>query len=388
MRGNDSSMTIKDRHIHWKERNDLDNQLSLLLKSFEDTYLGPFKSLFHGEIDDVSFQTACSKFKAALTASTSKLRWRCSDPNLLDVFVQSVPFLTTKELQTGVQILYNLLDCTLADRLLLGQLKKTHFSKWSREKKKCQLFEKAAPVGLILDGAFAQFPFESCPTVRGLHQPMFRVPSLRTACILYQKYKNTVLANGIDDSSCYYVINPAGDLKNTDEFFRENVSEICQREKSWSGVIGTEPTFEELKDNLEGKNLYLYFGHGAGSLYYRKVPNGGLDSLAVRPTCIVIGCSSGRVCAESKSEAVYGVPYRFLINGAPCYVGNLWDVTDRDIDVFSDKFLSYSLKRWKPESKKVPSFARAISMSRVACRLPYLIGCAPVLYGLPLRCQL
>lgn len=377
-----------DRHIYWKIRHEYDHRLSVLLKSFEDSFIGPFKSLLLGEVDNLAYRAACSNFKKALNASATRLELKCVDTQLLDVFVESVLLLENTQLETGAQILFNFNDSKLTEGLSLSKLKKKYFKEWSTEKKIAQLFAGVAPVGLILEGALSQFPFESCPSVRKMHQPIFRVPSLRVAAILYKQHKELVLANGVDDSSCYYVINPANNLKQTDAFFRDKFGEICKRETNWEGIIGSEPTIEDWKLNLENRSLYIYFGHGSGSIYYRKVPNGGIDSLQLKPTSIVIGCSSGRVYAEGKIEPVYGVPYRFLLNGSPCYIGNLWDVTDKDIDAFSDKFLETALKRWKPESSKISSFSRAISSSRDSCRLTFLIGSAPVVFGLPLNCLL
>src|SRR5699024_11151755 len=149
------------------------------------------------------------------------------------------------------------------------------------------------------------------------------------------------------------------------------------------------PFGEVLREQMQSADMYLYFGHGSGSIYYRKMAataNGsatGLEYTFLRPASLVMGCSSGRVCAEGPMEAQFGTSFRFLINGAPCYVGNLWDVTDRDIDTFADHLLARWCKQWRPTSKKVTSLTRCVAMARDACKLKWLIGSAPVVYGLP-----
>src|SRR5699024_8942900 len=128
------------------------------------------------------------------------------------------------------------------------------------------------------------------------------------------------------------------------------------------------------------------------SHYYRFVEN-GFESLDLSAVSIVIGCSSGRITRETITSEAYGSAYRFLSAGAPTYVGNLWDVTDKDIDTFSHYFFAQWLKRWKtevglevtsvrlvPVSGKVTSLGEAISMSRDYCKLKHLIGAAPVVY--------
>ena len=78
---------------------------------------------------------------------------------------------------------------------------------------------------------------------------------------------------------------------------------------------------------------------------------------------------------------------------SPTLVANLWDVTDRDIDKFAmsvfDKLHLHGddVKRWRDgegrsERDKV-SVVTAVAQSREVCKLKYLTGAAPVVYGLP-----
>lgn len=65
---------------------------------------------------------------------------------------------------------------------------------------------------------------------------------------------------------------------------------------------------------------------------------------------------------------------------SPAIVANLWDVTDKDIDRFSDSLL----KQWLDSDAQL-SLPEALCQSRQACKLKYLIGASPVLYGLPIH---
>jgi len=60
-----------------------------------------------------------------------------------------------------------------------------------------------------------------------------------------------------------------------------------------------------------------------------------------------------------------------------CVVGNLWDVTDREID----RFLESCLRRWFSDSNC--DLAEAVRAGRSACKLVFLTGAAPVVYGIP-----
>lgn len=72
-------------------------------------------------------------------------------------------------------------------------------------------------------------------------------------------------------------------------------------------------------------------------------------------------------------------------------MANLWDVTDRDIDRFSEAVLAswlgqdvdnLTLKQGLCADQTV-CVSTSITNSRTACRLTSLIGAAPVCYGIP-----
>lgn len=73
---------------------------------------------------------------------------------------------------------------------------------------------------------------------------------------------------------------------------------------------------------------------------------------------------------------------------SPTLVANLWDVTDKDIDKFSqsvfDKLsLNSMLKEKKRSGNNRISIVAAVAQSRDSCKLKYLTGAAPVVYGIP-----
>jgi separase len=75
--------------------------------------------------------------------------------------------------------------------------------------------------------------------------------------------------------------------------------------------------------------------------------------------------------------------------GARAVAGALWDVTDRDIDRLTGALLRRALLLPPPECEAAAAptpvpLAEALAASRGVCRLPHLVGAAPVLYGLPL----
>jgi len=120
------------------------------------------------------------------------------------------------------------------------------------------------------------------------------------------------------------------------------------------------------------------------------------------------GCSSGAM-EEAGDFDRSGTPYNYLLGGwsahlfntdlnwtetiitSPSLVVNLWDVTDKDIDKFAQSV--FSKLRLEPETVgdrkqgkatgKGVSVVRAVGESRDVCKLRYLTGAAPVVYGIP-----
>lgn len=90
-----------------------------------------------------------------------------------------------------------------------------------------------------------------------------------------------------------------------------------------------------------------------------------------------MGCSSGLLQRTGQYEP-YGVPISYLITGSPCIVANLWDVTDRDIDAYTVHLLNL----WLSEKS---SLVNCVGQSRDICKLQYIVGAAPIYYGLPVQ---
>jgi Peptidase family C50 len=73
---------------------------------------------------------------------------------------------------------------------------------------------------------------------------------------------------------------------------------------------------------------------GSGTLPARALP-------PAMPTALLMGCSSARLRAGAHGGgAATGAPASYLAAGSACVVGNLWDVTDRDIDRFTADLLA------------------------------------------------
>lgn len=100
--------------------------------------------------------------------------------------------------------------------------------------------------------------------------------------------------------------------------------------------------------------------------------------------------SERRITTWSQAGAFSSFPLRsraHFLPRSPALVANLWDVTDKDIDKFSDAvFRKLGLNgEARDEDDPGPTLAAAIGGSRDVCLLRYLNGAAPVVYGVPVR---
>lgn len=257
---------------------------------------------------------------------------------------------------------------------------------------------------LILDKELHCFPWESLPCLDG--QAVTRLPSL--SClrdrILHQRHKEGDEAERkfcINGQNGAYVLNPDGDLEATQAKFGQPLTELG----GWEGLTRSVPTEAQFKDYLQERDVFLYFGHGSGSQYIRSKTVQKLERCAV---ALLMGCSSGKL-NESGEFELYGTPMNYMYAGCPAVVATLWDVTDKDIDRFSETMLQkWGLFQTQPAPDGSPvkkstrgkgkgkahhsppsdrenvSLDQAVAHGRGSCILRYLNGAAPVVYGIPI----
>ena len=235
-------------------------------------------------------------------------------------------------------------------------------------------------------------PWECLPAVK--EQSISRMPSIHflASHILINSFQ-------INKDKAYYIVDPGSDLTHT----REKFQTFFEKWQTWNGIIGVAPNESQFKKALTEYELFIYTGHGSGSQYY---PSDDVQKLRVQACSILMGCSSGNQYVMGDFEP-YGTVLAYILAGCPCIVGNLWDVTDRDIDRLTEQFLDSWLKAndtttTTTNGEKSESGAthanRAVSLlgdqnsicyhlnkARSACKMNYLNGSAPIVFGLPVN---
>lgn len=247
---------------------------------------------------------------------------------------------------------------------------------------------------LILDENFTRLPLEGIGILKG--KSVCRIPSIAFAASSLLRLKNGGEDHvTFDASKTSVVLDAEANLLQTQDRILTALSNVSSSNGwNWKKVVGKRPSKAFIKEALKPeRGIFLYFGHATGERYFSKTDiedlsrscqHGKSDCNAV---VVLMGCSSGdlasvnfdRTLTVAGNEMLFepeGAVLSYLCAGAPTVVGNLWDVTDRDIDKFSISFLE---KMYKGEDN-IPA---SVAKSRHVCRMKNLVGCAPVVYGIP-----
>lgn len=274
----------------------------------------------------------------------------------------------------------------------------------------------SACIFLVLDEDLQRFPFEgfNCMEARSI----CRVPSISFAiATLIERGQRRIRADNTK-----YVLDPEANLSSTKRTMLSALDALTSKFKwTWKGVAGKIPSADFMEAALTSQSgLFLYCGHGGGEKCFSRKQVEGLLMTSERTgrsnassgaggydhssddeyehsprrcssAILLMGCSSGRLVSINSSRSSppknlsleyepEGMALSYLCAGAPCVVGNLWDVTDRDIDRFCLALLEDFLDPRGDVSKSLP---QCVAQARSVCKMRHIVGAAPVVYGVP-----
>ncbi|TID31060.1 hypothetical protein CANINC_000304 [Pichia inconspicua] len=385
-----SKIKTMDQKIQWWEtRKNLDARLERLLLDIDEHWFGGFNSIFNplnGSTEDFRYVKKCIKSMLS-TAQVSVEVINSVDqlhPGIFQLFLNTDEIKSTSKLRRLLKLLFEMLDQKqiISDENILKksmlQLKKDIMSTKSRPKQ-----SENGHIVLIPGNGCLNLPWESIPSLR--KRSVTRMPTLQQLKLYLTQYKN-LLDDGISSDTGYYVINPGGDLKRTEE----NLAPKFKFLDGWNGVIGAPPTEMELMKAFDTNGLYIYAGHGGGEQFVKSKTIKARNKI---PPTLLLGCSSGALKGEGFVYP-YGTAYNYIMGGCPMLLVNLWDVTDKDIDTFTVEmltnwgfFVDYDSLDPFDLNATSETLPESVAKSRDICKLKYLNGAAPVVYGLPLRLE-
>ncbi|XP_063806795.1 separin [Pseudophryne corroboree] len=351
---------LTDKKEWWEGRTALDSRMKALIQSLDEQVLGCWKVL----LSPPCSAPAVDEEAKALSKALSLCGWKRTELAHLKVILGGCHCLTQEQVRSITQG-FGGSRAEQAQELLQKAI--------DRLKLKSKPTE--GHMVLVLDMHLQKLPWESMPCL--LAKSVTRLPSLHFLLnygLLKKHQPQSTLVHGVDPKKTFYVLNPHSNLPGTEERFRD----WFKNEPGWKGVIRSTPKAEEIQSALTKQDLYIYVGHGAGAHFLDVQTLQRLDCNAV---VLLFGCSSAALAVRGDLEGA-GIVLKYVMAGCPLVVGNLWDVTDREIDRYTVAFLQGWLK-----AGSSASLLKYLSESRQAPKLKSIIGAAPVAYGLPVALQ-
>lgn len=411
------------RRAWYDERKALDQQLATLLDNIENVWFGGFRGLLCShDIDETALLKFGQSFSRTLNRHlpTRRKASKGADTkvelhsHVLELFV-TLGHPQEAELDDAItDLLYFVIDVLQFngernaydeidfDAMMVEILEALHA--YHDERSKRMKGQQSSHVILVVDKELQVFPWESISCLRG--RPVSRMPSLgavwdRLHAIRRQAARDDGYV--IPATEGTYILNPSSDLTSTQDMF----GEVFETQLSgFKAIVNRVPQEKEFEEALHDGSLMLYFGHGGGAQYIRGCKIRKMTKCAVT---LLMGCSSAKM-TECGVYEPYGTPWNYVNGGSPAVVGNLWDVTDRDIDRFAMRLMNEwglvaandalasasttaaATKRAKTKTETetrslgkrgLVSLDQAVAEARDECLLRYLNGAAPVMYGIP-----
>lgn len=377
--------TKEDRKLWWTRRFELDSRLGKLLLKIERLTIGGLVGIFSSLDTRVS---AYRNFEQSLNniwknALGGELKIFKLEKMLVDLYYYLA--FSGKGAPSEFELLEDLTDYTIEQLFLCSKVNILKIKAFILDDT-CNLFSQTPTHGdyehlvLVPSHSCDRVPWESMTFLRD--RSVSRMPSVGCLIESLKRHEKgmTVQKGG---ENLLYVVNPGSDLRNTQKRFEPVLGQL----PGSTGLAGKSPSEDWLTTNLYKSSLYIYLGHGGGEQYLRssslfKTRTNIQEDL---PTALLIGCSSSAYHENGRLQPSSNI-FNWLVCGAPAVMTNLWDVTDKDIDIFSLSLLvEWGLVGDGTQEPK--SLAQAMIKSRNACTLKFLNGAAPILHGLPLKLE-
>lgn len=388
--------TYEQKLKWWETRKSLDKRLEKLLMNIDSEWFGGFNSLFQFssvnnediEIFKVELINIVSSFLSHSTAENEQFKQKMM--NIHDGIYELFLKIDHISVDKIIDLLWFLFETIGLKTILTNSDDTVKIANIVKDKIILLLKKKIIDddsnfhVVLIPASNCTKIPWESIPSLRS--KSVTRMPTLSQLETYLIKYKN-LLGNGIDSCKGYYVINPGNDLKRTEA----NLGPRFTNLDGWEGIIGKAPNELDILKAFDEKNLYIYAGHGGGEQYIKSKNIKKRDYI---PPSLLLGCSSGLLKGGELIHP-YGTSYNYINGGCPMLLVNLWDVTDKDIDLFTVEILTkwgffVDYDSFDPFDISInnPTLPQCVAKSKDVCKLKYLNGAAPIIYGLPLRLEI
>ena len=259
-------------------KNQVENDLTSLLDTIENRWLGFHKVLLLGKSNREAFVQEAVKeledkyFNAKNFVKSGKKK-------LLHKILDGYEVLTEEQ--------YHKSTWTLFDH----KRPPKEFLRDARSKiKDLPQVGQRRPTVLILDREVQSMPWEALKFLD--KHPLSRVPSIHTLALLHQTHfipnaDSVAKAGKVREDKIFYVLNPDKNLTKTEERLKETF-----KNNLGDGVISEQPTLPQMQTVLQKMDAYMYCGHGSN---LRNLKLQDIEKLYIRSVPLLFGCNSGKL---------------------------------------------------------------------------------------------
>ncbi|CEF66516.1 Separin [Strongyloides ratti] len=364
--------------VFWSVRYSLEDSYKYICKKIQSEVLGSMAFLLL-PYTELPFSSCFMSFVGALE--------KANYPTSVAISIASaIPFLTLSDFQNILKDITTIYPMNSQIIQSLSSLFKSLSSKITRDLKNAgylpskflrnlassQMIEcpKEIFTTLILDNELSLYPWEMVSFFN--YRPMIaRMPSIMNYALLL---KNNVI-NKLNTDNSYYIINPKGDLKDTEDWMLNLLKNM-----KWEGIKGQWPQPEIVKEFTSKKDLLVYIGHGNGKQVFRIA----LKEQKFRSAAILMGCSSVKLGPSSNGYSHLDMVENYFISSGPGILGCTMLVTDGEINKFFEcifKAFKNNNKDGNDKNKKTITYYMV--QARESVRLRYLTAGTVVFYGIP-----
>ncbi|CAL9732432.1 separin [Monosporozyma unispora] len=398
-----SILTAEGRKNWWNKRYELDKRLENLLSKMSNNWLGGFKGFFDPCVIDVhAFEDFSKQFYHILHEflpsrkhfkDPSKfiqieewilelfLKLDCEDKKYIYQVEDLLFFVLDILLYHGEENAYCEIDISHMHVELTEAIRKYQRNTQQNSILNKETYNQKKHTFLLVSTACHLFPWESLPFLKEFS--ITRIPSLRSLDLLLMNNDMKFTLELPLTKDIRMILNPNGDLNKTEIRFKELFNKIQESTLNSRLLINEKPSELDFLSFIKSSKLFIYVGHGSGEQYVRLSQIKSCNKVAVS---FLLGCSSAAMKYYGKLEPS-GSIYSYLLAGCPLVLGNLWDVTDKDIDKFSMSLFEKTgiSKNLQGEIAGYQTVPIAVAKSRESCNLKFMNGAAPVIYGLPVH---
>ena len=268
------ALTPSETSRWWTQRHEFDSRMRGIIELIEHEWLGAWSGVLAGQVQDERTELSTREYARELVDELADLWIKSKRPEahehpnavaFASLLLQAVH--DNEAVGAEQRLLAGLTD--LANYIGNGRAiaasksaKLDAIAKRIMQARANPLTSARHPTLLVLDKELQELPWESLPVLRGhavCRSPSFELLAMRAwahaqAADEESVHAARVLRRGARAASVSYVLNPSGDLTQT----QQRLEQSFREQQGWSGIVGKVPQAADMIQALASHDVYLY----------------------------------------------------------------------------------------------------------------------------------